>query len=858
MLVKKTFDIVEKMKSVKVEKDVENFYREAFSYYYGTDNIVFSSPYSCDGFLKFKDTKEVDELFIINEGEYDSKGLIRPRILFEFKYDLDFKNKLITSEILLQSIFYLKKFELDGKGGADFPSIIFIGDRNECFFVHTNSVLKYLDKQINWNIAPSEASKKYPNIVLELVEDNTINPFPFDLLNENFQDLLEKISRLNLETKQHIRITEHNISRIFSQFTSGVLLEKNLTPEQNVSIFIGCIIDSEHYYMHPKKKNTLIIPNYSDGIKVNSEKFLSFFSYFQGEKYSITEQKKFTEIQDRLIDEIARRKSGEYFTPTIWADEAVTMISETFGENWKEEYIVWDCSCGTKNLTRDHSFKKIYLSTLYQSDLDVSKKYNKEHLSRTFQYDFLNDDIDLHGSSTLFSKSKLPKELIEDLESNKPILFFINPPYGTANSDGAKGDGSLKKGMSKTNINELMKDENYGYSSQQLYTQFLYRIMKFKETFKISNMALCLFSNTIFLSGMSFINFRKNFFQAFKFETAMTFRANHFADVSDDWGISFSIWSTGETINKEEFLYSVKDIVDIEIQTISQKTIFNVDNSITASEWSQGDFNKKYRGKTIDYPQLSSPINVQQKGRGKFIIGALGFINNLANNIYQSEGGVGIFSSAYSGGNGYPIMPEYFDNIISNFMARRLGFSTETWVNQKDEFLKPNTEHPEYKQWLNDALVFTIFNPKAKVSSLRDIEYKNEKYKIINEFFFMPNEEIKELANNDGNSDIYEDTLNSPNDRFIYLKLKDAKLSKEAKNVYDLATKLTRDSFQYRKILAEEFPQYHLNTWDTGWYQIKFGIDKFMPDEFKKFEALYKILFEKWKPYIYELGFLKK
>ncbi len=308
MLVKKTFDIVEKMKSVKVEKDVENFYREAFSYYYGTDNIVFSSPYSCDGFLKFKDTKEVDELFIINDGEYDTKGLIKPRILFEFKFDLDFKNKLVTSEILLQSIFYLKKFELDGKGGADFPSIIFIGDRNECFFVHTNSVLKYLDKQINWNVAPSEAGKKYPNIVLELVEDNTINPFPFDLSNENFQDLLEKISRLNLETKQHIRITEHNISRIFSQFTSGVLFEKNLTPEQNVSIFIGCIIDSEHYYMHPKKKNTLIIPNYSDGIKVNSEKFQSFFSYFQGERYSITEQKKFTEIQDRLIDEIARSK----------------------------------------------------------------------------------------------------------------------------------------------------------------------------------------------------------------------------------------------------------------------------------------------------------------------------------------------------------------------------------------------------------------------------------------------------------------------------------------------------------------------------------------------------------------------
>ena len=59
----------------------------------------------------------------------------------------------------------------------------------------------------------------------------------------------------------------------------------------------------------------------------------------------------------------------------------------------------------------------MYCSTLEEAELEIGKKYNPEAIS--FQYDFLNDDLE-----------KLPKGLLEAFEQNKKIVFFLNPPYG--------------------------------------------------------------------------------------------------------------------------------------------------------------------------------------------------------------------------------------------------------------------------------------------------------------------------------------------------------------------------------------------------------------------------------------------
>ena len=88
-----------------------------------------------------------------------------------------------------------------------------------------------------------------------------------------------------------------------------------------------------------------------------------------------------------------------------------------------------------------------------------------------------------------------------------------------------------------------------------------------------------------------------------------------------------------------------------------------------------------------------------------------------------------------------------FDRVISLFTARKLiTGSYATWINCKDEYMIPNTEHPDYAQWQADCIVHSLFNTASNQSSLRNIEYNGKTWNIFNEFFWMSREDIYELA----------------------------------------------------------------------------------------------------------------
>lgn len=148
------------------EKDVENIYREEFV---KTGKFQITSPYSVDGLLEAKNI----------------------RSLLEFKYDDALKTKLSQCNILIQCLYYLKKFEVNGD---KLPTTIFVGDINECFAIHTNSIVKYLSSEIDWKIAPSEAHKKNPELIQAMVNDVNILPFVYNV-DDNFhiKEVIEKI-----------------------------------------------------------------------------------------------------------------------------------------------------------------------------------------------------------------------------------------------------------------------------------------------------------------------------------------------------------------------------------------------------------------------------------------------------------------------------------------------------------------------------------------------------------------------------------------------------------------------------------------------------------------------------------------
>lgn len=801
------------IKSAVIEREVEDVYNKGISLYF-TEDI--KHPFACDGLIE-----------TITE---NGKML---KLIIEYKLNETMTSKVNRAKVIAQVLFYLKRFENDG---LILPNVCLIGDIDECFCFHTNDILPYLDENVDWSLAPSSAGNCI-DLVMKIAEDEKINPYIFEIdENFSFKEVAEKIKALAENVQRYVRVTEHNISNIFDYFCKKVVKDaKKIQPNDLVAIFMGTITETDEYYQHPTKKNVLVCKG-GKQIAIKGDGFQSFFSYFN-RNYTPQEKNKFAEISDRLIEDTNRRNKGEFYTPTLFVDYAHKMIAEQFGEDWKEKYVVWDNCSGTKNLTRDYYFKELYCSTLENAELAISDRYNREGVS--FQFDFLNDSLD-----------KLPQGLKSALEENKPIIFFLNPPYARNNGGGI--NGCTSESVASTNVNEQMKKDKIGACSANLYAQFLYRIIMIKERYNLTDVHIGLFSPTNFLSGGSWKGFRRVFSNNFAFSNAVQFRASHFADVADNWGISFSIWNSGETADKNNFNYTLIDNIDGEIKEVGEKVVYNIDNDANIKEWVKPSENLPQ----INAVPLKSGLNKGEDKGLTMMEGYIGGFINKSNCVEKNTQFVALFSSVF---NDKPtptisIMPSNFDKCTALFSARRLVACD--WINWADEYLAPNEGHEKYQEFVNDSIIYSLFESKSNQSSLRQVEYKDKLWDIKNEFFFMPKNDIMQLANDYGYDFTFNDA-NVSNERYVYTKLQGIELSEEAKAVLDKAIELTKASFKYREMFDEEHPEYQIMNWDCGWYQIKGMLKEFMPEALKEFNELYKKLADKMRPMVYELGFLK-
>jgi hypothetical protein len=480
------------------EKDVENTYRHNFLKKF--KDMEITSPFKCDGFGVSKSHKV--------------------RVLMEYKDDVNLSNKSELVKVLAQSIFYIKSFY---DKGIIPPSTVFIADRNECLALHVNDLIDYLDMDLDWKVAPSSAHTII-DLVLALMNDDKICPFVYN--SDDFDDCVQKIKDLTDNVQRKVLVTDHNITEVFRYFDEKVLGKSKLTTNERANLFVQMLVNKDDNYLHPvKRRKTVVTKAFNEIAIVSRESFESFFGHFAS-SYSPSQKHKLAAVVDRIVEDTTRRKQGEFFTPAIWVDKAHEYIASVYGENWKEEYIVWDPAWGTGNLTRDYQFKELYVSTLNQSDIDTANQmgYNSEAVK--FQYDFLNDDY-----------SKLPKGLRIAIEEGRKIIVLMNPPYATVNGfkNIVNDGGSSKNKVEDTKVKIEMNNEKMGLSVKNLYSQFIYRITK------LGKMNIAIFSKPLMFSGIDFEIFRNKVLNNYTFEKGFIFKASEFDDVSTKWGVSFSI-----------------------------------------------------------------------------------------------------------------------------------------------------------------------------------------------------------------------------------------------------------------------------------------------------------------------------
>ena len=166
------------------------------------------------------------------------------------------------------------------------------------------------------------------------------------------------------------------------------------------------------------------------------------------------------------------------------------------------------------------------------------------------------------------------------------------------------------------------------------------------------------------------------------------------------------------------------------------------------------------------------------------------------------------------------------------------------WLNNRDQFMRPTRELT--REFIGDAVIWSLFSPSNQTVSLRDVEYEGEIYQIANNFYPFLLSEVKS----------WECTLPSMRlnifraveDRFAakWIKKHRAELSTEALAVLNAARTIYKRF--YLELERLEVLRWKIESWDAGWYQIRMSLD--VSTDLSALSA-------KLEPQIYELGFLR-
>lgn len=418
--------------------------------------------------------------------------------------------------------------------------------------------------------------------------------------------------------------------------------------------------------------------------------------YERPPKYKDKILKEIIERRDQLLDTDLRGRKGDFFTPEIWVKKAHSYLAQVFGENFEQDYYIWDCAAGVGNLLDGFkNSKNLFASTLDEADVAAMKARSKDGRNfklfenQIFQFDFLNDEFfdkkDKKGK--FIYKSKLPEnlqEILKDEKKREKLIILINPPYAEAGNkrkmlskDLEHKDGVATKNETYENYKDIL-----GKASNEIFAQFFIKIYK-----KIPNCSLAQFSTLKLIQGSNFLKFRQVFKAEFK--KGFVVPASSFDNVSGAFPIGFMIWD----LSKKENITKISlDVYDEKNKFLGEKNFYaNSKNQKTLNEWLR-EFSK---------------INEDEDMLGILMADVADFQHNMSVAILQKAYNAHLIFKTITASNLFP---------LSVYFAVRHAIKA-TWLNDRDQFLYPNDKWIKDKEFQNDCLAFMLFHSQNKISA---------------------------------------------------------------------------------------------------------------------------------------------
>ena len=577
------------------------------------------------------------------------------------------------------------------------PAFLGAFDSEKIAFIPYNAVLDiFHQNDFNWKVTPSDhTTKEFLQILSTVKETLEKGIMQFNFSNDEKE--LRRFIRLNFVVGKSrlskIRINKNNFTAIYQKwlkevkptivvnwdvakqngildadfYLADILSEHNVTLKEKLFV----LLRNDYYELDRQIDATGLYDSKKAQFNDNQVAHTQFWN-----RYNRPPKREYwdyiVERRDLLVPQDVRERKGSYFTPQCWVELSQRYLAAELGEDWQDEYYIWDCAAGTGNLLAGLTNKyNIWASTLDKADVDVmhDRIRNGANLleSHVFQFDFLNDPF-----------TKLPQplqDIINDEEKRKKLVIYINPPYAEAASkQTVTGRGENKTNVAVQNLIYTQYLNKIGIAGRELFAQFFVRVYH-----EIPNSVLAEFSTLKILQAPNFQNFRKIFRASLGRNFVVP--AYTFDNVRGKFPIGFFIWHLD---GKEVFSKTTTDVFDDDGVFVGTKTISTEIAELTINDWIISTRNRKKENK-IGY--MSAKGNDFQNANFNFII-------NDKTQLPHPRGSW--------------ITDKNIKEIVVYYAVRHC--IDPTWLNDRDQFLYPNDGWKEDTEFQNDCLAFTLFN----------------------------------------------------------------------------------------------------------------------------------------------------